>query len=200
MKKITLLVAGLLLSGNLAFASETMIFSGNPTKHAVDYREAEPVVFMERGIQFLVFPDGGFDFNTEPYNTRAANTYYRRGDGRTNVTYGAPGNGVRIEHDYNGRVRRVGNVFINYDIKGRVKRIGTVYMTYNSFALTQIGNLRLIYNRSGHLVDVTGYVNANNSSYTYESYYGGHGNYNSTRGDEDDDRVYYRKAPASTRG
>jgi len=206
MKKITLLVAGLLMSGSLALASETTIFSGRPTNHGIDHREAEPVIFMERGIEFLVFPDGEFDFNTEP-NTSDDNSYYRSNRRGQNSTYGAPGTnrGVKVEHDYNGRVRRVGNVFINYDARGRVKRIGTVYMSYNSFALAQIGNLRLIYNRSGQLVDATGYVNAYNRAYTYEPYYGGgYGNGNSSGGgtthyDDNDDR-YYRKPAEGTKG
>lgn len=207
MKKITLLVAGLLMSGSLALASETTIFSGRPTNYGIDYREAEPIIFMERGIEFLVFPDGAFDFNTEP-TTRDDNSYYRSSRRGQNSTYGAPGTGsrgVKVEHDYNGRVRRVGNVFINYDARGRVKRIGTVYMSYNSFALAQIGNLRLIYNRSGQLVDATGYVNAYNRAYTYQPYYdGGYGSGHSSGGttyynDNDDDR-YYRKPAETTKG
>ncbi|AWH85901.1 hypothetical protein HYN59_12645 [Flavobacterium album] len=212
MKKITFLVAGLLLSGSLALASESTIFSGNPTHYAIDYREAEPIVFMERGIEFLVFPNGEMDFNTQP--STGSGTYYRRSDrNQSNATYGAPGTysngrGVRVEHDYNGRVRRVGNVFINYDAIGRVKRIGTVYMSYNSFALAQIGNLRLIYNRSGHIVDAIGYINANNRSYVYDAcpatgYYDGNyqqGGYNGGTTDYDDNDVYYRKPATSTRG
>jgi len=205
MKKITFLVAGLLLSGSLALASETTIFSGKPTPNywAVDYREAEPVVFMERGIEFLVFPNGEMDFNTEP--SQSEGVYYRSSR-EGNRTYGTQAyynsRGVKVEHDYNGRVRRVGNVFINYDSKGRVKRIGTVYMSYNSFALSQIGNLRLIYNRSGHIVDAVGYINRNNRDYVYEAYYGGqsqsngNGYQNDTR--DNDDR-YYRKPATGTR-
>ncbi|WP_294824424.1 hypothetical protein [uncultured Flavobacterium sp.] len=204
MKKITLLVAGLLLSGSLALASETTVFSGRPAYYGIDYRDAEPVTFVERGIEFLVFADGAFDFNTEP--SINGGTYYRYGRGRYNDTYRAPGrgNGVKIEHDHNGRVRRVGNVFINYDTKGRVKRIGTIYMSYNSFALAQIGNLKLIYNRSGHLVDATGYVNAYNRAYTYKPYCReGSDNRNNNGGtahDNGNDDRYYRKPAESTRG
>ncbi len=63
-----------------------------------------------------------------------------------------------IEHDYLGRVRRVGNVFINYDAYNRIRRTGTVYMNYNNFGLAQVGNLRLIYDRRGELVDFVGNV------------------------------------------
>jgi len=217
MKKITFLVAGLLFSGSLAFASESMVFSGNATidfSTPVDYRYAEPVVFLERGVEFLIFPNGEMDFNTEPatanYGSRGNNGSGRRGS--TNTTYGAPGTytpgqGVRVEHDNKGRVRRVGNVFINYDSQGRVKRIGTVYMSYNTFALVQVGGLRLIYDRQGRIIDTYGYINANNRGYTYNpcnegyepgsGYNGNDGGYNTDNGNHEDDHNYYRRAPAT---
>ena len=66
--------------------------------------------------------------------------------------------GTRIEHDSFGRVRRIGNTFINYDNRDRVNRIGTVYMRYNRTALTQIGGMRIVYNRRGEIVDTVGNI------------------------------------------
>jgi hypothetical protein len=213
MKTITLLVAGLFLTGGLATASEINVFSGKATYnyYPVDYREAEPVVFMERGIEFMVFPNGDMDFNTQP--STAGGNYYRTAQTsrrpKQNATYGAPGyqnagQGVRVEHDYNGRVRRVGNVYINYDYNGRVKRIGTVYMSYNRYALDQIGLLKLIYDGRGRIVDARGYVNADNRGYVYEPVYGnstsgnynnGHDNYSDNNGSNNsNDNYYYRTA------
>jgi hypothetical protein len=207
MKKITLLVAGLLLSGTLAHASETTIASDYNRYYSapVDYYNAEPVLFMERGIEFMVFLDGGMDFNTAP-NTTGGNYY--RGTRAQNTTYGAPGvgtrytrnnnnGGVRVEHDNMGRVRRVGNVFINYDAAGRVKRIGSVYMSYNSFALNQIGGMRFVYDRYGRIVRTYGFINNNTRGYAYQpgnggtnvgGYTGGYGN-----GNSNEDYYYYRK-------
>lgn len=220
MKTITFLVAGLLLTGSLATASESKVFSGNAVtynNYPVDHREAEPVVFMERGIEFMVFPDGQMDFNTQP--SVAGDSYYRRrGQSGVNTTYGAPGSnangGVRVEHDYNGRVRRVGNVYINYDYNGRVKRIGSIYMSYNRYALDQIGLLKLIYDNNGRIVDTRGYINANNRSYVYEPSYGytNNGGYNSNQGNYNsggnyngngsynsgNDNYYYRQAAPAT--
>lgn len=208
MKKITLLVASLLLVGSMAYASENPIFShanGKGPRYSVDYRNAEPILFMERGIEFYVFPDGQFDFNTRPSGPRR---------GATNVTYGAPGvhtathygpanYGVRVEHDNFGRVRRIGNVFINYDGYNRVKRVGSVYMKYNSFALAQVGGLRILYDRRGHIIDVIGCVNGWNQGYTYNPYsYSGNGydnmddqynyGFESGSGYNDDDYYYYK--------
>lgn len=207
MRKITLLVASLLLISNVTIASEKNVFIGNEEgyRFITDYRDADPIVFKERGIEFFIFLDGQFDFNTQPtvsgIRNRAENM---------NRTYGAPGVrtvtvsntyygqaiGVRVEHDSQGRVRRVGNVFINYDAYGRVKRVGSVYMKYNSFALKQVGGMKIFYNRRGQIVDVTGFVNSSSygNGYTFNgnghgnSYGNGNNSYNS-----DEDFYYYRK-------
>jgi hypothetical protein len=202
MKKITLLVvASILLVGNMALASENPVFSDNTNRRGyyIDYRDAEPIIFKERGIEFMLFPNGEFDFNTRPSGPRHA----------VNGTSGAPGTrgyygpidrGIRVEHDNFGRVRRVGNVYINYDAFGRVKRIGTIYMSYNSFAVTKVGNMRLVYDRRGRIVDVFGIINHANSGYFYNprgTYSGGNGGYGygNDYGDDynDDDYYYYRK-------
>ena len=219
MKTITLLVAGLFLTGGLATASEINVVSGNVSfnYYLVDYRNADPVVFMERGIEFMVFPNGEMDFNTQPSTT--GGSYYRTAQpsrrANQNATYGAPGyqnagQGVRVEHDNNGCVRRIGNVYINYDYNGRVKRIGSVYMSYNRFALNQIGLLKLIYDSRGRIVDTRGYVNADNRGYTYQPAYNGNGggSYNSnTQGNysnhnnnnnNNNNNYYYRPAAPTT--
>jgi hypothetical protein len=202
MKKITLLVAGLLLTGTLAQASGKNNFSAdnNKTYSAYyDYRDAAPVVFNERGIEFMVFLTGEFDFNTQPATTGGA--YYRSGT-RASVAQGNAG--VIVEHDYKGRVRRVGNVYVNYDMDGRVKRIGTVYMAYNSFALTKIGGMRFAYDRMGRVVDTYGNIKSNTRGTAYQAYTGnnGYGNNNNTGNGQgssygnnngNEDYFYYRK-------
>ena len=203
MKKITLLVASIFLIGSgVANATER-----NNGRSPVDFRNADPIVFTERGVEFYVFPDGQFDFNTRPSNGEMYNKSGRRNG--PNMTYGAPANGqnrnygVKVEHDYSGKVRRIGNVFINYDANDRIKRVGSVYMTYNRYALTQVGGLQIIYNRRGEIVDFVGAVNGgrayqysqnnNGSNHDY-----GH-NQNSNNYDDDnnqnttsEDNIYYR--------
>jgi hypothetical protein len=191
MKKITLLVASIFLFGSVAKASEIINFS-DERRLPVDIRDADPIVFMERGIEFFVFPDGQFDFNTRP---STGGIYYKPGRRNVvNTTYGAPANcqdenyGVRVEHDNFGRVRRVGNVFINYDANDRIKRIGTIYMTYNRFALAQVGGLQIIYNRRGQIVDIIGAVKGRRTygySQNHYDYDGG-----SNHGEQD---YYYYK-------
>ena len=202
MKKITLLVvASILLVGNMALASENPVFSDNTNRRGyyIDYRDAEPIIFRVRGIGFMLFPNGEFDFNTRPSGPR----YHVNGTNGAPGTrgyYGPSERGIRVEHDNFGRVRRVGNVYINYDAFGRVKRIGTIYMSYNSFAVTKVGNMRIVYDRRGRIVDVYGFINHANGGYNYNPgthYSGGNGGYGygDDYGDDynDDDYYYYRK-------
>lgn len=167
MKTITFLVANLLLIGTTANATtvNTMVLDEKRTH----YNENEPISFVERGIEFFVFLNGDFDFNTRPEDHQGAYFYKKAGrnvtqsDARRMVNYG-----VRIEHDSFGRVRRIGNTFINYDNRDRVNRIGSVYMLYNRMGLTQIGGMQLVYNRRGDLAHTIGSVKGySNYGYAY---------------------------------
>ncbi|MCL9771186.1 hypothetical protein NAT47_12255 [Flavobacterium sp. HXWNR69] len=200
-KKITLLVvASLFQIGSMAYASENPVFTDNTNKRGyyIDYRDAEPIIFRERGIEFMLFPNGEFDFNTRPSETRYE-INRTNGAPRSRGYYGPSERGIRVEHDNFGRVRRVGNVYINYDAFGRVKRIGTIYMSYNSFAVTRVGNMRIVYDRRGRIIEVYGFINYANNGYVYTpsgTHYsggnsGGYG-YDDDYG-SDEDYYYYRK-------
>ena len=185
MKKITLLVASVLLIGNVAKASE--IIKTTDVENRTRYSFDEPISFVERGIEFFVFPNGDFDFNTRPQDSQG-DYFYRKAGGR-NAKAQARGNGnsnygVLIEHDSFGRVRRVGNTFINYDNRDRVNRIGTVYMRYNRFALSQIGGMQIIYNHRGDIVNTIGSIKGwRNQGFVYndncDDNFNGNFNYNS---------------------
>lgn len=195
MKNFTFLVASFFLFGGVANASEIIKFSD--VANFRNFDNAEPISFTERGIEFYVFPDGQFDFNTEP--SSSGDVFYKGGRRNPNATYGAPATingGVKVEHDYKGRVRRIGNVFINYDAQDRIKRIGSVYMTYNNYALTRIGNLQIIYNRRGQIINMIGSVNGRSAAAqngSNSTYYGSSQGYNNQN-----DNYYYRTAGATT--
>jgi hypothetical protein len=205
MKKITLLVASIFLVGSLASASENPVFSDNhKTITAPRYSFDEPISFVERGIEFYVFPNGEFDFNTRPQDSQGDNYYKTAGRRVDEKADRRPENyGVRIEHDAFGRVRRVGNTFINYDYNDRVSRIGTIYMRYNRFVLSQVGGLRIIYNRRGDIVDMVGVVNGFRNGYYNDNYndinnnnhngnYNSNGNYNNGSNQNPNDSYYYK--------
>lgn len=183
MKTFTLLIASVFLMGSNMNAAPNY----SEARYPVAVAEAEPIVFTERGIEFFVFADGQIDFNTVPTVHTNDGYYYKGRRGSVNSTFGAPGtnnSGVRIEHDAQGRVRRVGNVFLNYDARGRIKRIGSVYISYNRYALMQIGQMRILYDRYGRIVGTQGRVN-NGATMPY------HGGYNHGGNSWNDNEEYY---------
>ncbi len=182
--KITLFVASLMLATTATKASEIINFSITNIEFESRFNHDQPIQFSERGIDFFVFPNGDFDFNTRPNDSQG--DYYFKTAGRRSAEANR-GNlenfGVRIERDNFGRIRRIGNTFINYDFQDRVSRIGTVFLKYNSFALVQIGGLQLIYNRFGELIDTFGSVKSRKYSGFTNTYYYGNG---------DNSNVYFR--------
>ena len=216
MKKVTLIFASLLLVVTSATATTTSVDdSSKDLRITKRYRYTQPIMFVERGVEFLIFPNGEFDFNTElitrPFND---DVYYRHGNSRRgsiNGTFGAPGTtvrysrprGVLVLHDRLGRVRRIGNVFLNYDRHGRIKRVGSVYMRYRRGLLKQVGGLTIQYNRFGDMIGTQGFVNWNNQgcgicgaiSCGADHFDIGQWNdgYDDDWGDYDDDYYYYRK-------
>ena len=181
MRKITLLVASIfLLGGGAANAAEKIAFSVEK-KSSVDYKRAKPIVFIERGVEFFLFPDGQLDFNARP--TTGRDMYYnsnsRRDANRTYVAanpYKNKNYGVNVDYDKRGRIKRVGDVAISYDSYDRVKRVGSVYMTYNRYSLEQVGGLQIIYNHRGQIVNTIGSVNSGrghsyNQNSSHNDYY-----------------------------
>lgn len=174
MKKITLVMAALLIGLTSATASDRISDrSGKKLEITKRYRFVQPILFVERGVEFLVFPNGEFDFNTE-INNSYQDVFYSPNNSRRssiNATLSVGANkhigfthqsGTLIQYDRLGHVRRVGNVFINYDYQGRVKRIGSVYMKYRHDRLKQVGGLTIQYNRWGGMVAIRGHVNHHN--------------------------------------
>ncbi|MCF6132191.1 hypothetical protein [Flavobacterium wongokense] len=171
-------------------ASEIIKNSGEEKRTGMSFDE--PISFTERGIEFFVFPNGEFDFNTRPDDSQGDYYYKTAGKRGASTQARRPQNyGVRIEQDSYGRVRRVGNTFINYDNRDRVSRIGTVYMKYNRTALAQIGGMRIVYNRRGEIVDTVGRIKGySNSGYAYN--YDDYDNNYSASNYNDNDYYYYK--------
>jgi len=96
-----------------------------------NYSYENTVNFVERDIEFFIFTNGEFDFNTHYYDNRNQR-------------------GIYIARDYRGRIERIGNSFINYDRYGNVTRIGNVFMKYYRGQLTDVGNLKIRYDHWGN--------------------------------------------------
>lgn len=223
MKKLVLLFTGLLIGLTTVTAAEKVESASKGEDLTTNFYNhyTQPIQFVERGVEFLIFPDGTFDFNTNVesnhYDNDYDNGYYRRSNTRrrsVNTTYGAPrtrvnytrprSRGVIITHDASGKVRRIGNVFANYNRIGQVKRLGRVYMRYNrNGILTQVGGLQLKYDRRGRLIRIIGQVNFNNQdcgicggsscSTNHFDYTNQQDNDWDSDWNTDDDNYYYKK-------
>jgi len=225
MKKVALIFALVFM----AFVNANEITNNNTitkNREASRYRYNQPLKFIERGVEFFVFPNGEFDFNTHP---RYHRSNYRRSNTHVsiNTTYGAPRayhsqnhrSGVRVEHDHLGRVRRIGSVFINYDHNGRIKRVGSVYMNYHHRLLTNIGGLHIFYNRHHQIIRTTGRIKHNIGCHFcgtfncttnhYDNHHNGGNHYDNDWDNDwddgsnhgnDDDMYYYRKDKKSKKG
>lgn len=177
MKTIILLFTGLLLITTPITATETHSENLDINKRN---RYAQPIMFMERGVEFLIFPDGSFDFNTNMANDYHDDMHYRSNSKRKsiNANYSGPhvnikyssnnyGNrGVSISRDRDGRVRSIGDVFLNYDRYGKITRAGSVFINYNrgNGLLKEVGGLKVNYNRWGEIVNIRGQVNHFNNN------------------------------------
>jgi len=211
MKNNTLLIA--LILGVFTFTNANEV-NNSRTKNIETprYGYMQPLKFIERGVEFYVFPNGEFDFNTHPRRHRS-----RSHGVSINISHGAPSTfhssshgyhynnrSVRIEHDHLGRVRRIGNVFINYDSHSRIKRIGSVYMNYHHHLLANIGGLHIYYSRNGRIHRTSGAIkhnmgchfcgmnNCSTNHYGNNHDYHNYGEYNN-HGNNDDDLYYYKK-------
>jgi len=216
MKKLVLLFTGLLMALTTVTAAEKISATQGEDLNMTRYGYAQPIQFVERGVEFLIFPDGSFDFNTNLDYTQGDLYYRTRNTTRgpsVNTTFGAPRTsvhfvtprrprGVIIAHDRDGKVRRIGNVFVNYNRYDQVKRLGTVYIGYNHFGMVnQVGGLHIRYNRFGEMIAITGQVNYSNqncgvcggNSCTVD-HFGGHNTWdNDDHFNDTEDFYYYKK-------
>lgn len=152
MRNITFFLV-MLLMVSTAEASNTQI---SPINNRVYNNFNDVITFVERGIRFRVYLTGEFDFDNRRLGNRRFN------------------NRVRIDRDYRGRIRRVGNVAIQYNFRGDIRRIGSIFIQYNRRGLlSRVGNLKIYYNRWG---DPTFYGRVRYNDYhfnNYDNYIGG---------------------------
>jgi hypothetical protein len=136
MKKGVLLLLGM-------FIMVSTVEANNSNKLSTikgNYLYNNSVNFTELGIEFFIFTNGDFDFNT--YD----NDFYKDHNGRRIKN----NRDVRIDRNYKGQITKIGNAFINYDYRGNVTRIGNISLSYRFGKLTNVGDLRVQYDRWGN--------------------------------------------------
>lgn len=134
----------LILIGMFIMVSTVKANTNNEISNRIEanYAYNNAVNFIERGIEFFIFTNGDFDFNT-----LEENSYYDYNESRIKNN-----SHLRIDRDYRGRITRIENVFITYDFRGNVSRVGSVFMRYYRDRLTKVGDLSVSYNRYGYPV------------------------------------------------
>ncbi len=133
------------------------------------YQHTQPIVFIQGGVQFFVYPEGEIDFKI--LRKRSQNNVWSSHNS-VNTPGGYYGYNTvspyrtAVRYDYYGRLKRVGPNYISYDRYNRVRRIGTTYIRYNRRGLTyQIGGLHIYYNRYGNIKYVEGNVHYDGCGY-----------------------------------
>jgi len=140
MRNLILLFSALILgtSGALADTTEDKV----AIRNAYSYNDS--FIFVENGITFSVYPDGEFDFYIDErvgvsanVNIGRTNITFNSGyDYNPFVQYDDYGAVIQVEnipiyYDYYGRVSQIGDVDIRYN-NGRVSRLGGLYVYYDN--------------------------------------------------------------------
>ena len=123
------------------------------------YRGSVPFIFVERDVEFAIYPNGEFDFayvgpnyQNNPYN----------GPRRPFSYNGGYNYDVYLQFDRFGAVVQVESVPIYYDYYGRITQAGNIIIRYTGDYVTQIGNMHVIYERGNVYLASSGYVNSYN--------------------------------------
>ncbi|WP_142785994.1 hypothetical protein [Changchengzhania lutea] len=223
MKRIVLLITGVLMSLTTVSASDiTSEKQGTNLDITNRYRYVQPIMFVERDVEFLIFPDGSFDFNTNYNMPFYDDVFYknRRSKRSTiNATYHGPRatvhytntrartpRDVSISRDRYGKIRRIGSVYLNYNRIGNISRIGSVFIDYKrgKGTVSHVGGLHVKYNKWGEIMDLRGHVNNYDDTYcnicgvtgcNVQHTFGKHEKYGKERHHDryDDDTYYYKQ-------
>ena len=165
MKRITTLIAVLLLGGITAYGSSIM-----PMGNFWGYDYNRSYIFVEGGVEFAVYPDGQFDFAFVGGNRGRVNVdYYNNG---LNISFNSGYNyDLYVQYDDYGAVIQVENVPIFYDYYGRITRAGNVDIHYNNRRIVRVGGMHIYYDRWGYFSYFTGYVSPWYRYYVYRPWH-----------------------------
>ncbi len=197
MKTLLLFITSLLLSITTVSASHEFPKKNvNHSDFEKRYRFAQPIIFIERGVEFFVFPDGSFDFdllqnniyNKSNSKRTSINTNYKIREQRVQFTSRRQRSPIIIRDRF-GKIVRINNTSIFYDRMGEVTQIGSVDIDYygRNKMVSKVGGLHVTYNQRGQIRNIHGYVNRWNRelnlqvAMNYDNFYDNH--------DDDDDDV-----------
>jgi hypothetical protein len=124
-------------------------------------------IFIERGVEFAIFPDGQFDFFFNPRGN------FNRIPSHINYSYNAGYNyGPFVQYDDYGAVIQIESVPVYYDYYGRIIQAGRVHIRYNAFGMvSRVGNMFVHYNPYRHFSYTSGFINNRNVRYVYRPWH-----------------------------
>ncbi len=166
---MVLFIAALMFVGTTAEAADHKNSDHHGNRVAKRYHRAQPIVFIEAGVKFFIYPEGEIDFkilrtrsrqnvwnNTNGFNTPGGYYGYRNNTPHHRT----------VRYDYYGRLKRVGSNYIAYNRYNQVRRVGTVILRYNRRGLVnQVGGLRIFYNKYNKIRYVEGDVHFSGCGY-----------------------------------
>lgn len=161
MKKTGLLFLSLVLL--ISFTTSCVSMADNQQyTEAGTYRGSVPFIFIENGVEFAIYPNGEFDFAYVGQNY-GHNPY---SDPRHPFSYnGGYDYDMYLQFDRYGAVIQIESVPVYYDVYGRIRRAGTVTIRYTGDLVSQIGNMRIMYENHNVYIGSTGYINAYNRNF-----------------------------------
>lgn len=151
----------------LLFAFLVLGLSATAANHFETRYQGEAFIFVERGVEFAIFPDGQFDFFFNPRGN------FNRIPTHINYSFNSGYNyGPFIQYDDYGAVIQIENVPVYYDYYGRVAQAGRVRIGYNSFGMVnRIGNMFLHYDFYNQITHTSGFINSRNAAYVYRPWH-----------------------------
>lgn len=154
MKKFYLILS-LIIFGGAAFAAPK-------TNLEASARYGGPFIFVEKGVEFAVYPDGQFDFTYGIHSRFNSRTFHGN-----SITYNSGYNYLPfVQLDDFGAVIQVKNVPVFYDYYGRIIRAGRIWIEYNHFGkVSRIGNMHIFYNPYQVVTHTAGFINGRNARY-----------------------------------
>ena len=165
MKTLAAFMSALVLGTSVSLAATTE--DKVVTSNIVSY--GNPIIFVENGITFSVYPDGEFDFYIDDRVNVGADVNF----GNTSITFNSGYNyDPYVQYDDYGAVIQVENIPVYYDYYGRVSQIGDVNIWYRNGRVHRVGGLYVYYNPRGVFTHYTGYVNIYNRHYVYRPWHG----------------------------
>ncbi|MBW2960673.1 hypothetical protein [Mesonia aestuariivivens] len=150
----------------------TLTASAENKKSAIstyNYGYNSSIIFVEKNIEFAIYPDGQFDFYYQPRNNFNFNIHTPQ----VNISFNHGYNyDPYVQYDDYGAVIQIESVPIYYDYYGRIIKAGNTPIHYNQFGrLAQVGGLSIFYNSYGNFAHFTGYINTINRRYVHRSWH-----------------------------